>query len=96
MLDLERVVACVGEVFGDAPGELAVGGGSGQGGDCLQVLIFALAKDEGGRGIISRRVRDGIRLASLDGLGEYIDLKGCSSDNEGSASEESLDEKHID
>ena len=69
---------------------------TGQDGDGLQVLVCTLAKDEGGRGIISRRVLDGVCLASLDGPGEFVDLEGRSSDNEGSASEESLDEKHLD
>lgn len=68
---------------------------TGQGSDGLQVLVRALAENEGGRGVGDRRVGDRVGLSGLDGLGENVDLEGGGGSNEGGASEEGLEETHV-
>lgn len=69
---------------------------TGEGGDGIEVGVFTLAENEGGRGVVGRGVGDLVGLASLDLGGELVDLNGQGSSNEGSAGEEGLEETHVD
>jgi hypothetical protein len=72
---------------------------TGDGLDGVQVSGHTLAEDEGGRGVVSGRVSDGVALASNDTLGrEVVDLDGLGSDSsdEGRAGNDGLEEAHVD
>lgn len=96
MLDLERIVGRVGEILRDGPLELATSSRGRQGLQSAEILVFTLAKDEGGGSVVSWAVGDGVGLARLDGGREVVDLDGEGSSDEGRAGEEGLEETHVD
>jgi hypothetical protein len=69
---------------------------TGQSGESLEVLVEALAEEEGGGSVIIRGVGDSVALADLDLAGESVDLDGEGSSNKGRAGDNALEETHLD
>lgn len=67
---------------------------TGQSRNGVEVVVGALAENEGSGSVVARSVLDNVALAGLNLRRELVDLNGEGSSDEGRASEDALDEAH--